>query len=200
MRSAIRSSVLGSSPGVLAAVSLLVSCSEPLVEDVPTSVCASGKRWVGEFTANEEMYPGQDCVGCHVAVDGPPLLAAGTVYGVLDSTLARTSAGLCFGVEGALVTITAGDGEVLQTRTNRAGNFYFEGRPESLVMPYGVEVEYVLPDGRVTRQPMKTQPSYGGCGRCHGAAPGMPGPDAGGTPGAADVIAEAPIFTGPVAE
>lgn len=192
--------------GAALAVALLgASCNDELVEDVPTSVCASGKRWVGDFTASEEMYPGQDCVGCHLSLDGPPLMAAGTVYGLPDRGGARTTVPLCFGVEGVLVTITGAEGTVLQTRTNRAGNFYFEGRPEDLPVPFRVRLDYTLPSGRVTTQTMTTQPSYGGCGRCHdpevAAAAATPGLEPGGVAARGEVInPEVPIFTGPVHE
>jgi hypothetical protein len=175
-------------------------CRADLVEEVPTDVCASGKRWDGELTPSEEMYPGHDCVGCHEDYDGPELLAGGTIYGLPDADGARTTRNDCFGVQGARVTITAGDGRILQTVTNRAGNFYFEGREGSLVKPFSVVVEYTLPDGTRSRQPMGSHPSYGGCARCHR-------PDAVPTPGAQpnrvlgpeEVVAGvSPIFTGPV--
>jgi hypothetical protein len=176
------------------------ACKDDLVQDVPGSVCASGKRWVGELTGNEEMYPGHDCVGCHKDYDGPEFLAAGTIYGVIDLDGARTTRNDCFGVEGAHVTLTAGDGQVLETTTNRAGNFYFEGRPDSLVKPLSVVVEYTSPDGRFSREPMGTHPSYGGCGHCHNPdAMGTPGAEAGLDLGPDEVVPNvAPIFTGPV--
>jgi hypothetical protein len=178
-----------------------LACHDELVEDVPTDVCASGKRWVGEFTGNEEMYPGSDCVSCHRTLDGPPLMAAGTVYGVPDPDGARSIVPQCFGVEGARVTITTGDGATLETTTNRAGNFYFEGQPEALVKPFSVELEYTLPDGRVTRQAMATLPSYGGCARCHDpAASPTPGVLPGTMPAPDEVVDGAfPIYTGPLA-
>jgi hypothetical protein len=178
-------------------------CNDELVEQVPTTVCASGKRWAGEFTPSEEMYPGEDCVGCHLSSDGPPLMAAGTVYGLPDRDGTRTSEPLCFGVEGVRVTITGADDTVLQTLTNRAGNFYFEGTPDALPVPFSVQLDYTLPNGRATRQTMTTQPSYGGCGRCHNphtaADAATPGLEPGGIAGPDDVInAEFPIFTGPL--
>lgn len=207
---------LGASPAHLArvfagcvvtvsSVGLSVACNDELVEDVPTTVCASGKRWAGEFTPSEEMYPGEDCVGCHLSSDGPPLMAAGTVYGLPDRDGTRTSEPLCLGVEGVRVTITGAEGTVLQTRTNRAGNFYFEGTPDALPVPFSVQLDYTLPGGRVTTQTMTTQPSYGGCGRCHNphtaADAATPGLMPGGIAGPDDVInAEFPIFTGPVHE
>lgn len=177
----------------------LGACSEDLVDDTSPDVCYSQKRWIGGVTASEEMYPGGECVGCHRIFDGPEFMAAGTVYGVVDPDGAVTTRNQCFGVEGALVTITAADGQVLQTRTNRAGNFYFEGREDALAMPFKVVVQYQQDDGVLTQQPMNTSPSYGGCARCH--TPGVA--NTGATPGAIlsrDDIPEGvyPIFTGPV--
>lgn len=180
------------------------ACADELVEDVPTDVCASGKRWAGELTPSEEMFPGRDCVGCHKSEGGPELLAGGTVYGLVDRTGTRTVLNDCFGVEGARVTITTGDGQRLQTLTNRAGNFYFEGRESSMVTPFNVVVEYDFADGRRSRQAMVSSPSYGGCARCHrtdttptvGAGPGE-------ELGRDEVVPNPfvlPIFTGPVHE
>ena len=190
--------------GVALAVGLgasaLWACAEDLVDDTGPEVCYSQKRWIGKLTANEEMYPGHECVGCHRQFDGPEFMAAGTVYGVLDPEGTVTTRNDCFGVEGALVTITAADGQVLQTRTNRAGNFYFEGRESSLAKPFKVNVQYELPDGTLTSQPMNTSPSYGGCAKCH--TPGVratPDAVAGAVLGPdATVEGVYPIFTGPV--
>ncbi len=184
----------------LSCILLTPGCHGDLVEDVPSDVCASKRRWVGELTASEEMYPGRDCVECHKEYDGPELMAGGTIYGLIDPDGARTTNNDCFGVEGARVTIAAGDGQILSTRTNRAGNFFFEGRESALVKPFSVVVEYALPDGRMSRQPMSSSPSYGGCARCH-SPEADPTPDAGPgrvlSPG--EVVPDvAPIYTGPV--
>lgn len=181
-------------------LSCLAACSEDLVDETSPDVCYSQKRWIGKLTASEEMYPGHECVGCHREFDGPEFMAAGTIYGVVDPEGAVTTDNDCFGVEGALVTITAADGQVLQTRTNRAGNFYFEGREESLAKPFKVVVQYTTDDDALTYQFMNTSPSYGGCARCH--TPGVQGtPDAvaGAVLGPDEVVEGAyPIFTGPV--
>lgn len=178
----------------------LCACSEDLVDETSPDVCYSQKRWIGGLTGNEEMFPGGECVGCHRIFDGPEFMAAGTIYGVFDPEGAVTTRNECFGVEGALVTITAADGQVLQTRTNRAGNFYFEGRESSLAKPYKVVVGYEQDDGTVTQQPMNTSPSYGGCARCHTpGASSTPGALAGGILGPDETVEGAsPIFTGPV--
>jgi hypothetical protein len=182
------------------AFAALAGCEDDLVEDVPTSVCASGKRWVGELTASEEMFPGQDCVGCHEESGGPELLAGGTVYGLLDEQGERTTQNDCFGVEGAHVRITSGDGHVFETTTNRAGNFFFEGRESSLVKPFTVVVEYTLPDGTRSQQPMTSKASYGGCARCHNGAIPLDAPEPGRVFGRDEVADAYPLFTGPVHE
>lgn len=185
---------------IAAAAGLIFShaCGGDLVDETSPEVCYSQKRWIGKVTGSEEMYPGGDCVGCHRLFDGPEFMAAGTVYGVLDPEGEVTTKNECFGVEGALVTITAADGQVLQTRTNRAGNFYFEGRESSLAKPFKVVVEYELEDGTLSRQPMNTSPSYGGCARCH--TPGAQGTGVAGAILGPDEVVEGvyPIFTGPV--
>jgi hypothetical protein len=176
------------------------ACKDTLVEDVSPDVCASGKRWVGKLTGDEEMFPGNDCVGCHKAFDGPEMFAAGTIYGVVDEDGARTTASDCFGVEGVRVTITGADGTVFETVTNRAGNFFFEGRESYLAKPFKVVIEYTTPDGVTSREPMGTNPSYGGCANCHrpDAVP-TPGTVAGGElPPEAVVQGVFPIFTGPL--
>ncbi|MEO8177412.1 MAG: hypothetical protein ABI895_01140 [Deltaproteobacteria bacterium] len=182
---------------------LLSACQQDLVQNVPTDVCASSKRWVGDLTPNEWMFPGQDCVGCHQTYGGPELMAAGTIYGLPDPEGARTTEYDCFGVEGASVTITAADGQVLQTLTNEAGNFYFEGRQSSLKKPFQVQVKYTSPEGVYSRQVMSTSPSYGGCGRCHRPqqAKATPGAMAGRVLGPDEIPEGAfPIYTGPVDE
>jgi hypothetical protein len=179
-----------------------LGCDTALVEDVSTDVCASGRRWAGKLTGDQEMYPGRDCLGCHKDSDGPQFMAAGTIYGVLDPEGTRTTNQDCFGLEGAKVTLTSGDGQVLETHTNRAGNFFFQGPPDSLVKPFSVVVEYTSPEGRYSREPMATNPSYGGCAHCHNpAAVGTSGGIAGEQLGPDEVVSGvAPIFTGLVPE
>ena len=180
-----------------------LACGEDLIQNVPTEVCASGKRWIGDLTPNERMFPGHDCVGCHQDNDGPEFMAAGTIYGIVDADGSRTILHDCFGVEGVSVTITAADGQVLQTRTNEAGNFYFEGRQAALKKPFRVMLEYTSSAGVSSREFMDTAPSYGGCAHCHSqdatstnAIPGtVLGPD--------EVVGHEyvfPIYTGPVSE
>jgi hypothetical protein len=112
------------------------------------------------------MSPGKDCLGCHLENDGPPLVAAGTVYAALDNTSQIEND--CFGLEGVSVELEGADGRLFQTTTNRAGNFYFDGYPIDLVKPYVARLSYTLPDGRVSGpQMIATEPYYGGCAHCH---------------------------------
>ena len=144
---------------------LSVACGD-VVEKVSTDVCVSGLRWVGENTRDEEMLPGTDCVGCHLENDGPELLAGGTVYAVDDNTSQIEND--CFGLEGVTVEIEAANGALWTTTTNRAGNFYFDGTAASLAKPYTARFRYTTPEGHeVVPQMIVTQPSYGGCARCH---------------------------------
>jgi hypothetical protein len=156
------------SPGFVAALALLslpLACKDDS-EAVSTGVCASGRRWVGGNTSSEEMSPGTECLGCHLETDGPPLMAAGTVYGVIDN--ASQIENDCYGLPGVEVEIEGADGLVWRTRTNRAGNFFFDGEPSWLAKPYVARFRYTTPDGSIVEpQMVATLPTYGGCARCH---------------------------------
>ncbi len=136
--------------------------SEPVSRDV----CVSGRRWTGGNTRDVEMSPGTDCVGCHLDNDGPPLIAAGTIYATADNTSQLDND--CFGLEGVEVEITGADGKLFATTTNRAGNFYFDGLATELAKPYVAKLRYTTADGRlISPQMIATEPYYGGCARCH---------------------------------
>jgi cytochrome c553 len=159
----------------------VVACNDETVEDVPQDVCISGKRWIGGRRGSEEMYPGRDCVGCHLENDGPQLMAGGTVYGFSEGkdssyiipVLGKPQSVDCFGLEGVTVTLTSKtDLEVFTTVTNRAGNFFFEGRPSELAKPFVASLSYLAPatadrPEQLATPSMNTTPSYGGCARCH---------------------------------
>jgi hypothetical protein len=147
------------------AIALAFACGSN-TESVSPDVCVSGTRWIGGTSSDPEMSPGTDCLSCHVENDGPPLLAAGTVYGLADNTSQIEND--CFGLEGVEVEIEGFDGRLFQTTTNRAGNFYFDGYPVDLVKPYIARLSYTTPEGRVINpQMIITEPYYGGCARCH---------------------------------
>ena len=135
-------------------------------EEVSTDVCVSGRRWIGEDSRDEEMRPGSECLGCHLKTDGPPLVAAGTVYGVLDN--AEQIERDCYGLEGVEVEIEGADGQLWTTTTNRAGNFFFDGEPAWLAKPYVARFRYTTAEGQLVEpQMVQTMPSYGGCAHCH---------------------------------
>src|SRR6185436_9431261 len=97
---------------------LALACKEDS-EAVSTDVCASGRRWIGGSSGNVEMSPGSECLGCHLANDGPPLMAAGTVYGTTNNTSQIEHD--CYGLEGVEVELEGADGRIWKTTSNRAG-------------------------------------------------------------------------------
>lgn len=146
------------------------SAGQALVNAVAADTCISGLRWAGEDAASSEMLPGSDCVGCHRDTGARPLMLGGTVYPIHFGRSRNPPPMLnCFGSEGALVTITDAVGHVYTTRTNRAGNFYFEGSDADLVTPYSASVSTTF-DGEEFNPIMASVVSYGGCARCHGSS------------------------------
>jgi hypothetical protein len=147
------------------------ACNDDLVEEVSKDVCYSEMRWIGGKRGSPEMYPGRDCVGCHIDNDGPPLAIGGTIYPYVigaPQIFDAQSGEDCFGIEGVSVTIEDADGQRLETTTNRAGNFYVEGNPEDFVKPYSAVLNWVNGNGSLqTTQMPVTTPMYGGCARCH---------------------------------
>lgn len=149
------------------------ACNDDTVEEVDTEVCYSGMRWVGEKRGSPEMFPGRDCVGCHIDNDGPPLALGGTVYPFVltanaPGLLAQTGTD-CFGVEGVTVRIEDGEGQIFEVVTNRAGNFYVEGNPDDFAKPFSAEIDWTNPRTGMTQTSgmLATTPSYGGCANCH---------------------------------
>jgi hypothetical protein len=156
---------------------IVFACNDDTVQEVDQSVCISGKQWIGGKRGDPRMYPGQDCVGCHLDNDGPELMLGGTVYPYVQSAANDDALGKfkqqqsgqdCFGIEGVKLTITGGDGQEFEVTTNEAGNFFVEGKATDLVKPFKVLGYY---DNPVTGKPdapeMFSRPSYGGCARCH---------------------------------
>lgn len=163
-----------------------------LVRAVEADTCHSGLRWVGGDSPSAEMQPGSDCVGCHRETGARPLLLGGTVYPTgglgweppLDD---------CFGLEGVEVIVVDAEGRERSTVTNRAGNFYFQGRESELALPYTASIRWNM-NGAEVRTLMFTEPSYGGCARCHSSRAESTGPfDS--IPDADEVFAQPAIYT-----
>jgi hypothetical protein len=162
---------------MIALPAVVFACKDDTIQDVDQSVCLSGKQWIGGKRGDPRMYPGQDCVGCHLDNDGPELMLGGTVYPYVEYVIGE--AGLakfkeqqsgehCFGLEGVELTITGGDGQTFTVTTNEAGNFFVEGKATDLKKPFRVIGRYTEPATGMTTYPqMGTFPSYGGCARCH---------------------------------
>jgi hypothetical protein len=155
----------------------LLACNDELAEVVPKDVCYSELRWIGGERGSEEMYPGRDCVGCHLENDGPQFVLGGTLYPYVfsrDETYkldAAQSGEDCFGIEGITISIEDGEGQVFDVVTNRAGNFFVEGNPADFAKPFTVRIENFQksPDGTpvTTLAQMGIGVYYGGCARCH---------------------------------
>jgi hypothetical protein len=151
------------------------ACNDETVEVVSKEVCYSELRWVGDKRGSPEMFPGRDCVGCHIENDGPPLALGGTLYPYVMSReqSAQLQTGTdCFGIEGIAITIEDAEGQTFELITNRAGNFFVEGNPDDFAKPFTVVIDGwgVKADGSAQRNPMTTAPMYGGCARCHDPA------------------------------
>lgn len=151
------------------AAALALACNDVTTEHVSKDICYSQERWVGAKRGSEEMYPGRDCVGCHLDNDGPQLVLGGTIYPYLidDSELyAELQTGTdCFGLEGVSLRIVDASGQSFELTTNRAGNFFIEGNPADFEMPLRAELQL----GDIQRG-MGTRPRYGGCAHCHDPA------------------------------
>jgi len=117
---------------------------------------------------DEEMLPGSECQACHSPGNlnddkggpgGPSpypeeddelFTLSGTVFGDMDGTTAEPN---------AIIRITDADGVVVETTSNRVGNFY-TGR--TFAFPITAEVEV---DGAVIA--MVTEVETGECNSCH---------------------------------
>jgi hypothetical protein len=159
---------------------VVFACNDDLVQEVGQDVCFSGKQWIGGRRGSPTMYPGRDCVGCHLENDGPQLMLGGTVYPYTTGDLMRIPSSItgevpsvqtgedCFGEPGQNIVITGADGQAFDLITNEAGNFFVEGNPEDLVKPFSAVLNWTSKTGNVQATPMlATFPSYGGCARCH---------------------------------
>jgi len=126
------------------------------------------------------MYPGRDCVGCHIENDGPQLMLGGTIYPYVETDLRQIPSPVtgeapavqtgedCFGEPDQNIVITGADGQVFDLITNEAGNFFVEGNPEDLVKPFSAVLNWTAKNGnKQTTRMAATFPSYGGCARCH---------------------------------
>jgi hypothetical protein len=157
---------------------LAFACNDDTIQDVDPDVCVSGLQWIGGKRGSPEMFPGRDCVGCHLENDGPELMLGGTIYSYVEQTYTpealdkykqRQTGEDCFGKEGVNLVITGADLQEFRVTSNRAGNFYIEGKATDLAKPFRVKIDNYLNEetGLLESPPMGTPPFYGGCARCH---------------------------------
>ncbi|HKO91394.1 MAG TPA: hypothetical protein VJU61_09590, partial [Polyangiaceae bacterium] len=45
---------------------VVFACNDDVEQDVAQDVCWSGTQWIGGRRGSPHMYPGRDCVGCHL--------------------------------------------------------------------------------------------------------------------------------------
>ena len=138
------------------------------------STCTSGKTvpvMTGDGTS--DMNPGQACIACHSAGEGPTLFVAGTVYPTGHEP------DQCNGTGGADIKVIITDAtgkEFSLTPSPRSGNFYLGSsrrNPITFTMPYSARVER---GGKVV-EAMGAHQSDGDCNSCHTdtGANGAPG-------------------------
>jgi hypothetical protein len=121
------------------------------------AVCSTNSDWTQGNQESPLMHPGQACIECHSAGEGPRFTLAGTVMAASHDDTD------CNGVQGATVEITGADGSVTKLTTNAAGNFYFEHG--TLSTPYTAKII----SGSKTRA-MSASQTVGDCNTCHTAA------------------------------
>jgi hypothetical protein len=81
------------------------------------AACAAALAACGVPEHGPSMDPGEDCVGCHNAGEGPDFSAAGTLYTNLNDPTGA-------GVKGGVVTFVDANGRTLDVKSNEVGNFY----------------------------------------------------------------------------
>lgn len=147
---------------LLACVTSIAGACQPDIADVPTSECASGRKWVGGDNGSSAMHPGRNCKECH------DFAVAGTVY----AESALHDANDCLGVDGVSVVVEDADGRMVALETNEAGNFYLDRGSTALAFPLTLHAE-AGDELRAMAMPAET----GACGSCHTAAgnDGAPG-------------------------
>jgi hypothetical protein len=140
----------GGAPGETGGAADVGSASDPFSA---AEKCTSGRTW--SSGQGPTMRPGEACISCHSANNGPRLAVAGTVYPTGHEPNDCEGAGDA----GAVVVITDANGEVHELPVNQAGNFTLSG---TLVLPYTARVVV----GAAQRS-MGSSQNTGDCNGCH---------------------------------
>lgn len=119
--------------------------------------CSIGQ---GTTSRGPAMRPGQACIACHSADEGPVYPVMGTVYPSVRE------ADLCKGIAGITIEITDKNGVVHTGTANSAGNFMIGG---SIPKPYTAKVKH---NGK--ERAMIGPQTNGDCNSCH-TGPGSQG-------------------------
>jgi hypothetical protein len=132
----------------------------------PTSQCTNGMV-VDAGNPGELMRPGETCITCHNANEGPLFEVGGTIYPTLHEP--DDCAGTTGSTTGTKVLIIDGTGFVHSLDPNASGNFFLY---DQLPRPYRA----LVVRGRSLKE-METPQWNGDCNSCHtewgsGGAPG----------------------------
>lgn len=130
----------------------------PVGTAVSLDTCASGLMWTDGDKGSSHMYPGRDCIGCHVETgEGPRYGAAGTLY---ERPGAPSD---CYGAPGGAVELVDEAGSTFVMKTNAAGNFWASRK--ELAALSGTFTVTVHAAGRAW--PGATPHSDSNCAACH---------------------------------
>ncbi len=152
----------GTSSGVDAGAAKLdatTSLADATIDYNTPLVCTSGDHWTGGDRGAASMHPGEACIACHTAKQGPAFSAAGTVYPTAHEP--DNCNGLDGLFAGATVHITGADGQTVSMLVSYSGNFNFAANTK-IVPPFRAKVVVA---GR--ERAMMTPQAIGDCNLCH---------------------------------
>jgi hypothetical protein len=148
-----------------------IAPGDPLGAD-PT--CTSGKNWTLGDRGSSLMHPGDACITCHLAKNGPTFLIGGTVFpSGHEPTNCNGASGVSVGLQ---VIITDANGKQTSLGVNSVGNFYSyapsEGGPD---IAFPIHAKVVENGGK--QRAMVDSQTTGDCNSCHtqDGANGAPG-------------------------
>ena len=118
-------------------------------------VCTSQSTWTRGNRGSALMHPGDACISCHSAGDGPGFSLAGTLYPTAHEPADCNGSSAA----GATIVVTDANGTAHTLTPNAAGNFYLS---TAIKQPYSAKLVY---QGRT--RVMATKQTDGDCNSCH---------------------------------
>lgn len=122
-------------------------------------VCTSAKMWTGGNEESPNMRPGHACNACHDQMnEGPIFEVAGTIYPTGHEP------DDCNGVASITVQVTDVNAQVVEVKSNAAGNFLLtaSNAPPGFSPPYQIKVI-----SAVGERAMSMLAPHGDCNVCH---------------------------------